>query len=177
MYILVATPAGIGEKSYDHSHLSRVLSDLNKRKLKDKHIVIGCTVLPGYIRDTGRFLLRDCLNCTLNYNPEFIAQGAIIHGFENPDMVLIGEENKAAGDLIESIYHRCVKSKPFVARMSVESAEITKLALNCFVTTKIAYANTVADIAGKTPGANAVDILRAGSKPKYSSFKFFSKDV
>lgn len=46
--------------------------------------------------------------------------------------------------------------------MSAESAEITKLALNCFITTKIAYANTVADIASRTPNANAVDILKAG---------------
>lgn len=161
IYILVATPTGVGEKSYDHSHLSRVLFEINKRKVKDKHIVIGCTVLPGYIRNTGRFLIRDCVNCTLNYNPEFIAQGAIIHGFENPDMVLIGEENKAAGDIIESIYHRCVKNKPYIARMSAESAEITKLSLNCFVTTKIAYANTIADIANSTPNANALDILKA----------------
>jgi UDPglucose 6-dehydrogenase len=162
IYILVATPTGSGDKSYDHSSLSKVLSEINKRKVKDKHIVIGCTVLPGYIRDTGRFLIRDCVNTTLNYNPEFIAQGAIIHGFEHPDMVLIGEQNKEAGDLIESIYHRCVKNKPYIARMSAESAEITKLSLNCFITTKIAYANTIADIANKTPNANAFDILRAG---------------
>lgn len=170
IYILVATPTGIGEKSYDHSHLSRVLSDINKRKVKDKHIVIGCTVLPGYIRNTGRFLLRDCVNCTLNYNPEFIAQGAIIHGFEHPDMVLIGEENDQAGALIESIYKRCVKNSPFIARMTAESAEITKLSLNCFVTTKIAYANTIADIANKTPNADAETILRAvGSDTRVGS--------
>ena len=36
--------------------------------------VIGCTVLPGYINDVGTYLLRDCVNTTLNYNPEFIAQ-------------------------------------------------------------------------------------------------------
>lgn len=48
--------------------------------------------------------------------------------------------------------------------MTAESAELTKLSLNCFITTKIAYANTIADIASKTPNANAVDILRAGSR-------------
>jgi len=161
IYILVATPTGSGDKSYDHSALSRVLFDLNKRKLQNKHIVIGCTVLPGYIRNTARFLLRDCVGCTVNYNPEFIAQGAIIYGFENPDMVLIGEENKAAGDAIQVLYNHCCKSKPYIARMSAESAEITKLALNCFVTTKIAYANTIADIASKTENADAVQILKA----------------
>ncbi len=36
IYILVATPTGSGDKSYDHSALSKVLFDLNKRKLQDK---------------------------------------------------------------------------------------------------------------------------------------------
>ena len=161
IYILVATPTGSGDKSYDHSALSKVLEQINRRKVHDKHVVVGCTVLPGYIRDTGRYLLRDCVNTTLNYNPEFIAQGAIVHGFENPDMVLIGEESKEAGDRIEAIYHKVTKTKPVIARMSAESAEITKLSLNCFITTKIAFANTIADIAAKTPNADAVSILRA----------------
>jgi nucleotide sugar dehydrogenase len=161
IYVLVATPTGSGEKSYDHSHLSRVLNEINKRKVQNKHIVVGCTVLPGYIIDTGRYLIRDCVNCTMNYNPEFIAQGAIIYGFENPDMVLIGEENKAAGDAIEAIYHACCQSKPYIARMSAESAEICKLSLNCFITTKIAFANTIADIASKTENADATAILKA----------------
>lgn len=161
IYVLVATPTGSGEKSYDHSHLSRVLSDIGKRKVSNKHIVIGCTVLPGYIKQTGRFLLKGCENVTLSYNPEFIAQGAIMYGFENPDMVLIGEENKDVGDRLEEIYKRCTKSNPMIARMSAESAEITKLAVNCFITTKIAFANTVGDIADRTTGADKFDILRA----------------
>merc|ERR1719169_201525 len=36
-----------------------------------------------------------------------------------------------------------------------------KLSVNCFVTTKISYANMVGDIADATPGADKIDILRA----------------
>jgi UDP-glucose 6-dehydrogenase len=50
--------------------------------------MICCTVLPGYIATVGRFLLKDCENTTLNYNPEFIAQGSIIDNFLHPDMVM-----------------------------------------------------------------------------------------
>jgi UDP-glucose 6-dehydrogenase len=32
----------------------------------------------------------------LNHKPEFIAQGAIIEGFLNPDVVLIGTEDETA---------------------------------------------------------------------------------
>ena len=41
--------------------------------------------MPGYINEIGEFLLEDCQHCTLNYNPEFIAQGDIIQGFFYPD--------------------------------------------------------------------------------------------
>ena len=45
--------------------------------------------------------------------------------------------------------------------MSAESAEVMKISLNCFVTTKIAYANMIGDIADLTPGANKFEILEA----------------
>jgi len=160
IFILVATPTGVGEKSYDHSHLSRVLAQINDRKVSNKHVIIGCTVLPGYIANVGRYLLRDCVDTTLSYNPEFIAQGDIIRGFLAPDIVLIGEGNKDIGDRLEEVY-RCCENKPRICRMAPESAEITKLAVNCFITTKIAFCNLIGDIADRTPNANKFDILSA----------------
>jgi len=35
----------------------------------------------------GRYLLQDCENVSLSYNPEFIAQGQIIEGLLAPDIV------------------------------------------------------------------------------------------
>jgi len=159
-FIVVDTPTGARE-AYDHSKLSRLLSDINKRRVSNKHVIITCTVFPGYINNVAKLLLKDCSNTSISYNPEFIAQGNIIRGFEYPDMVLIGEGSIQAGDLLESIYKEICKSKPEIKRMSPASAEITKLAVNCFITTKIAYANMIADIADKTPEANKHDILLA----------------
>ena len=160
-YIMVDTPSTTQKEAYDHKNLNRVLSEINKRKVSNKHIIIGCTVFPGYIRTTGRSLVKDCINTTLSYNPEFIAQGNIIYGLQHPDIVLIGEGSKEAGDTIEELYHELCLNKPHICRMNPESAEITKLALNCFITTKIAYANMIGDIADKTPGANKFAILGA----------------
>jgi len=161
LFVLVDTPTGVGEKSYDHSKLSRVISSLNDRKLVNKHVIIGCTVLPGYIANTARILLRDCTNTTLSYNPEFIAQGDIINGFLKPDIVLIGQGNKEVGDRLEDMYLKVCENTPRICRMSPESAEITKLSINCFITTKIAFCNTIGDIADHTPNANKFDILQA----------------
>jgi len=120
-------------------------------------------VLPGYIANTGRFLLPDCKNVTLSYNPEFIAQGNIMKGLINPDMVLIGEETKEDGDFLEQFYHSICENKNAhkVCRMTAESAEICKLAINCFITTKISFANMIGDVASRTPNANGQAILHA----------------
>jgi len=123
--------------------------------------VIGCTVLPGYIANVGRYLLKDCVNTTLSYNPEFIAQGEIISGFLRPDIVLIGEGTTEAGDILEEIYRKSCDNKPKICRMTPESAEITKLAINCYITTKIAFCNLIGDIADRTPNSNKFDILAA----------------
>jgi UDPglucose 6-dehydrogenase len=162
LMVLVATPTGIAkDQAYDCGTLSKVLSDMNDRKLSNKHVVICCTVMPGYVDQIGKHLLRDCTNTSLSYNPEFIAQGDVIHGLLNPDMVLIGEGSPQAGDLLQSLYERCVKNQPRFSRMSPASAEICKLSVNCFITTKISFANYVGDIADATRNADKFAILQA----------------
>jgi len=161
LFLLLATPTGIGEKSYDHSHLSKLLQQINDKKVSGKDVIIACTVLPGYTAHTARFLLRDCPNTTISYNPEFIAQGDVVRGLVNPDVVLIGQGSPEIGQYLEDLYIEICENKPKIHRMSVESSEIVKLSINCFITTKIAFANMVGDIANATPGANAQEILSA----------------
>ena len=111
--------------------------NINSKKVANKHIVIGCTVIPGYIEGTGKYLIQDCPNTSLSYHPEFIAQGDIMNGTLRPDMALIGEGSKEAGDVLEEMNIRMTQTKPIICRMSPSSAEITKLSINCFVTMKV----------------------------------------
>jgi len=162
LMVLVATPTGVGrDQMYDCGTLSRVLSELNDKKVANKHVVICCTVTPGYIDNIGTHLLRDCVNTTLSYNPEFIAQGDVINGLLEPDMVLIGEGSTEAGDILQDVYETSTRNTPRICRMSPASAEITKLSINCFITTKISFANYVGDVADKTPNADKFKILQA----------------
>ena len=94
LFVFVQTPSSGNDQHYDHTHLNDVLAQLNKLKIANKHIVICCTVMPGYCDMIAPSLLADCTNVTVSYSPEFIAQGAIIQGTLNPDMALIGEGSK-----------------------------------------------------------------------------------
>jgi UDPglucose 6-dehydrogenase len=97
----------------------------------------------------------------LCYNPEFIALGSVVHDMLFPDVVLIGESDTEAGDRLAAISARLCENKPAVCRMSMINAEITKLAINTFVTTKISYANMLGEICERLPGADAVTVAAA----------------
>jgi UDPglucose 6-dehydrogenase len=172
--LLIVVSTTTGTEGYNFEPLNALLSAINAQKVANKHIVIHSTLSPGYIQNTARVLLADCTNITLSYNPPFIAQGEIIKGLVTPDLVLIGQASEETGDLIESLHRSFCKNVPHIARMSVESAEIAKLALNCYVTSKIAFANLVGDIADGTPGANKFDILRAIGKDSRIGSKYLT---
>jgi UDP-N-acetyl-D-mannosaminuronate dehydrogenase len=80
IFVFVPTPTRGGKQLYDHAHVSSVLQHLNELRLEDTDVVINATVMPGYIRTVGRFLLRECPSVTLSYNPAFVAQGDVMDG-------------------------------------------------------------------------------------------------
>mmetsp|Transcript_10664 Transcript_10664/g.15912 ORF Transcript_10664/g.15912 Transcript_10664/m.15912 type:complete len:403 (+) Transcript_10664:106-1314(+) len=161
LYLLVQTPSTGGKRHYDTSYVARVLNKLNSWKVSNKHIIIGCTVLPTYCDRVAKLLIKDCTNCTINYNPEFIAQGDIINGQLYPDIVLIGEGSEESGKMIAEHAEHIALNKPKIKRMSCAGAEISKLSINCFVTTKISFANMIGDICDQTPGADKFAVLNA----------------
>ena len=129
------------------------------------HVVdVVSTVMPGscekvfipLLEDlTGRICGRDF---GLVYNPEFIALGSVIRDFLQPDMVLIGASDDRSADIVRQVYAATVDSQPHYAIMNLINAEIAKLSLNCFVTMKISFANELAALCEKIPGAD-VDVI------------------
>lgn len=123
-------------------------------------VVLVSTVMPGDTakfvgaleRHSGRFC-RDSFGVC--YNPEFVALGSVLHDLLNPDFVLIGESDEKAGNTLCSIYISLVCPGVTVRRMNFVNAEIANLALNCYITMKISYANLLGNLCEEIPGANA----------------------
>jgi UDPglucose 6-dehydrogenase len=123
-------------------------------------VVLTSTVMPGSTggpvlaalqRASGKRCGTDFGLC---YNPEFIALGTVIRDFYNPDFLLIGESDAGSGEMLAGIYERVCKNSPAIARMNLMNAEITKLAVNTYITTKISYANMLARLCEKLPEAD-----------------------
>lgn len=126
----------------------------------DKIIVIISTCLPGTIRKYIAPILDG--KCHVVYNPFFIAMGTVVQDFYNPEFILLGGDDKDAVTEVEKLYKDFHKKAPAaIAKMSIESAELTKVAYNTFIGMKIAYANTMMEIAQKIPGCNVDDVMGA----------------
>jgi UDPglucose 6-dehydrogenase len=115
-------------------------------------------LIPMLERETGGVCGRDFGVC---YNPEFIALGNVVKGLLEPDMVLIGESDLASGAALEQLYKRYNQNSPHIARMSIISAELTKISVNSYVTMKISFTNQLRMIAEQFPQANIHHILEA----------------
>lgn len=95
------------------------------------------------------------------YNPEFIALGNVVNGLLDPDMVLIGESHAEYGEALEAAYKKYNRNQPHIARMSVISAELTKISLNSYITMKISFTNQLRMIAEQFPKADIHVMLDA----------------
>ena len=142
IFTLVQTPS-LEDGSYDVSAVWKVVLDLQNSNVEGKSFVVGCTTNPG---DCDEFQ-KTLLDMDVYYNPEFIAQGSIIKDLQNADMVLLGGKGKHLEALKELYYLIQYGFKDAnVHTMSAKAAELTKIAVNCFLTTKISYANMIGEV-------------------------------
>ncbi|MFQ6609589.1 MAG: nucleotide sugar dehydrogenase [Fidelibacterota bacterium] len=169
-FLIVPTPS-TSKGNFSNQYLIDSLTPLAKflsKNPKPYHLfVVISTVTPGSLMEELIPLVEFHSNRQFNkgfgmcYNPEFIALGSVIQDFFSPDMVLIGEGKRTDGNFLEEIYRSTCKNQPYFARMSIPSAEITKISLNAFVTMKISFVNTLTELCDGIPEADIDSITSA----------------
>ena len=162
-FIVLPTPSepdGSFATRYVEACVEQIAAHL-QNKASFHVIVLTSTVLPGATEGIIKQLLeknsgKKCgQDFGLCYSPEFIALGSVIRDFTNPDVILIGESDTRSGEILAEIYHRVCDNQPPIVRTNIYNAELAKISLNAYVTMKITFANTLAEIAEKMPGGDA----------------------
>jgi UDPglucose 6-dehydrogenase len=183
-FVIVPTPS-LSDGSFDTNYCIEAMLSIGEA-IKDKDayhlVVLSSTVMPSDCETkiipalelaAGR-KLGDMLGFC--YSPAFIAQGSVVDDFLDPDFVLIGG-NELDAERLKMIYEELNPSFPGeetqYALMSISSAEVTKLALNTYITLKISFANTLAVFCHRTPGAHVDDVTGAMGLDSRVSPKFF----
>lgn len=145
---------------FEYAYLrNAVRSVAHEAQTQGKHItiVIVSTVLPG----TCNKYIRPLLNkfTRLVYHPFFIALGTVIEDFTDPEFVLLGADSEADALRVMHLYTENMHTNPSHI-VSIESAELAKVAYNTFITMKIVFANTLAEFCEST-GADVDEVTGA----------------
>lgn len=170
-YLIVPTPS-LKNNNFD---LSFIISSIDNifpilKKKKSKHtIILTSTVSPGSCDKIVKYIfkkykMKNVTDYRLIYNPYFIALGSIVNDLENPDLLLIGTERNNISfykNFLKRIYKNKI-NKIKVNFLNFKEAEISKLAINCYVTMKISFSNSLSQISDKKIGSiNTAKILNA----------------
>lgn len=164
IFTFVPTPSTMNG-NYDTSAVFEVTNDFFEASKLDipvfnKKFIVGCTTNPGDVDQVQNRL--SMFSIQVAYNPEFIAQGEIAKGLEQSDIVLIGTEYQELSNQLIEIYNNIQTTTVNAHVMSSKAAEITKIGINCFLTTKISFANMMGDILIKAGLDSEVDsVLKA----------------
>ena len=153
-FVIVPTPSG-PDGTFTNKYVLEAMSEIGaalKEKTGYHLVVVTSTVMPGSTNNEIREALEKAAgkvvgeNLGLCYSPEFIALGSVIRDMLYPDFFLIGESDEKAGALLEKIYKNACSNSPRVERMNFVNAELTKISVNTYVTTKISYANMLSEM-------------------------------
>ena len=168
-FIIVPTPSD-QTGGFSVAYVKSVVEGIGK-VLKGKSsyhlVVLTSTVLPG---DSDEFVIpvleryseKKCgVDFGFSYNPEFIAIGSVVYDLLHHDFILICEKDQKSGDILEGFYRETLGQDMPIKRMSIPSAELSKISVNHYITTKITFANMLAEVSEKIPGANVTDVVGA----------------
>ena len=161
-YLIVPTPS---DKSgfFLNDFLIDAIREIGKAWHNAKHIrtlVIVSTVMPGATRNVLIPVLETAVgekcgdSLQVIYSPEFIAIGSVIKDLSEPDILLIGSANKESIKQHLAIMKTMIKTKVATRILNFEEAELVKLLINNFITTKVTFANQISEFTDFIPGTS-----------------------
>ena len=140
IFICVPTPMN-KDGSCDVSVVESVIKEFSN--LKDKILVNKSTVPPG---TTQLFNEKYCNN-KIVFNPEFLTERNAVEDFKNQERIIIGGPRPSTG-IVKQIFSNVFPNAQIIKTGS-KHAEMIKYFTNCFLATKVSFANEMYEICKK----------------------------
>lgn len=137
VFISVPTPMNT-DGSCNTSIVEQVVASINNSSKSVRDVVIRSTVPPGTTAKLSEKYKKT--NCF--FNPEFLTEMNAVQDFVNQDRIIIGGTNSGN---VKKVY---TESFPHVPIFETDSttAEMVKYLTNCFLATKVSFANEIFQI-------------------------------
>lgn len=163
IFVCVPTPMN-PDGSCNTSVVESVILGLNQAAERinksGQVVVIKSTVVPG----TTSALNDKCEHLKVAFNPEFLTEANYINDFKNQDRIILGADDSEALDLLESVYSKAYPDVP-VHKVGSTEAEFVKYTTNCFLATKVSFANELSQIC-ESSGADYKRVIELATLDK-----------
>ena len=118
------------------------IDDLSNRIDSGKKIiVIKSTVPPG---TTHKLHTESSQNCDVIFSPEFLTEANAFDDFKNQNRIILGG-SRPATSTVKSMFSKAFPKAAFIKTGS-RTAEMVKYFINCFLATKVSFANEVKQV-------------------------------
>jgi UDPglucose 6-dehydrogenase len=143
-------------RDFDYTGIDAVLASVDTAATAGTTLALVSTVLPGTVR---RCFAPSVQRCELVYTPAFMAMGRVAEDFLQPEFRLLGTAagEPDGGATVREVWRAFGDSAP-VHSVTWEEAEAIKIFYNVFISFKLAYVNTIQDVAERI-GHIDVDIV------------------
>ena len=140
-------PVGQGDRSL--TAVEDVVRELARSVTDGVVLVVKSTVPPG---TTGRIekvvrVERPDLDLVAVSSPEFLREGHAVEDTLEPDRLVVGCEDPRGVAALRELYAPVLAAGHPMIRTDPRTAELSKLASNAFLATKISFANSLARVA------------------------------
>jgi UDPglucose 6-dehydrogenase len=161
-FVCVGTPQRAGSYAADLTHLDAAIDGLVGH-LRPGALVVGKSTVPA---GTAARLERKvaAAGALLAWNPEFLREGFAVEDTLRPDRLVFGlpegDAGRRADAALRRVYAPLLSAGVPLVVSDFATAELTKVAANAFLATKISFVNAMAEICEVT-GADVVGLSRA----------------
>jgi UDPglucose 6-dehydrogenase len=124
----------------------------------DAKVVISSQAPVGFVNQIEKYFSKNfpAKKSYFACSPENLKLGKALDAFLNPDRIIIGIRNQESKEVFAPLFNSITSRLEW---MKIESAEMTKHAINSFLATSVCFANEIASIC-ECVGADAKEVER-----------------
>ena len=138
IFVCVPTPMRQDGSCYT-GIVEEVIREINENA-NGQIVVIKSTVPPG----TTDRINQEYTHSTVIFNPEFLTEANFIQDFKNQSRIILGGDRKGT-NIVRQIYSRIFPNATIV-KTGAKHAEMVKYFTNCFLATKVSFANEMYNV-------------------------------
>ena len=144
-FIFVCLPTPMREDGSCHiGILENVVKDISEicesNGFTNRIVIVKSTVPPG----TTSMLENKCENITVVFSPEFLTEANSFDDFKNQSRIIVGGPRPASSK-VKTMFRKAFPTIPII-KTGTKTAEMVKYFTNCFLATKVTFANQMFQI-------------------------------